>query len=108
MNTHPLNPITPEHIADYRRDGVVCLRQMFDADWIASLKQAADAVIADPYAHGQTGPSHGAMTSVSFLWRNEEGWTAGSKTGLWSAEDGELAVSCSEEESGTAHSCSDI
>jgi hypothetical protein len=26
-----------------------------------------------------------------------EGASAGSKTGLWSAEDGELAVSCSEE-----------
>ena len=36
MNKHPLNPITAQHIADYRRDGVVCLRQMFDAEWIES------------------------------------------------------------------------
>lgn len=69
MNKRPLNPITPQHIEDYRRDGVVCLRQMFDAEWIDTLRRGAEAVVADPQAHGQTGPSHGAMTSVSFLWR---------------------------------------
>jgi ectoine hydroxylase-related dioxygenase (phytanoyl-CoA dioxygenase family) len=69
MNQHPLNPVTAQHIEDYRRDGVVCLRQMFDAEWIEQLKAGARDVIADPTAHGQTGPSHGAMTSVSFLWR---------------------------------------
>ncbi len=71
MNKQPLNPITEQHIADYRRDGVVCLRQMFDTEWIASLQAGARDVIADPTAYGQTGPSHGAMTSVSFLWRKE-------------------------------------
>jgi ectoine hydroxylase-related dioxygenase (phytanoyl-CoA dioxygenase family) len=69
MNRHPLNPITQQHIDDYRRDGVVCLRQMFDAEWIETLKRGAQDVIADPNAHGQIGPSHGAMTSVAFLWR---------------------------------------
>lgn len=69
MNKHPLNPITQQHIDDYRRDGVVCLRQMFDAEWIEKLQAGAQDVIADPHEYGQTGPSHGAMTSVSFLWR---------------------------------------
>ena len=68
MNKHPLNPVTPEHIETYRRDGVVCLRQMFDAEWIERLQQAALEVSADPAAHGLTGPSHGAMVSVSHLW----------------------------------------
>ncbi|MCY1672924.1 phytanoyl-CoA dioxygenase family protein [Novosphingobium sp. SL115] len=70
MNTHPLNPITQEHIDDYARDGVVCLRQMFDAEWIARLQQAASAVQADPKAYGSAGPSHGAMLSISHLFRN--------------------------------------
>lgn len=69
MNKHPLNPITQQHIDDYRRDGVVCLRQMFDADWIEMLRKGAADVVANPLDYGQTGPSHGAMTSVSFLWR---------------------------------------
>lgn len=71
MNKHPLNPITAEHIETYRQDGVVCLRQMFDAEWIESLKAGAQDVIADPQGYGQTGPSHGAMTSVAFLWRKD-------------------------------------
>jgi ectoine hydroxylase-related dioxygenase (phytanoyl-CoA dioxygenase family) len=71
MNKHPLNPITAEHVADYERDGVVCLRQMFDAEWIDKLREAAAEVAANPTEFGQTGPSHGAMTSVSFLWRKD-------------------------------------
>ncbi|MDE1150857.1 MAG: phytanoyl-CoA dioxygenase family protein [Azospirillaceae bacterium] len=69
MNKHPLNPITTQHVEDYRRDGVVCLRQMFDAEWIDTLRQAAAAVVKDPQAFGMTGPSHGSMTSVAYLWR---------------------------------------
>jgi ectoine hydroxylase-related dioxygenase (phytanoyl-CoA dioxygenase family) len=69
MNTRPLNPITDQHREEYARDGVVCLRQMFDADWIARLNDAAARVIADPERHGVTGPSHGNMTSVAYLWR---------------------------------------
>lgn len=69
MNQHPLNPITQQHIDDYARDGVVCLRQMFDAEWIGVLQEAAKKVEADPQAYGSTGPSHGAMTSVAHLWR---------------------------------------
>ncbi|MHB8287299.1 MAG: phytanoyl-CoA dioxygenase family protein, partial [Caulobacteraceae bacterium] len=69
MNRHPLNPITAQHIEDYRRDGVVCLRQMFDSEWIEKLKEARDAAVAAPNDFGSTGPSHGAMTSVAHLWR---------------------------------------
>lgn len=69
MNKEPLNPVTQQDIDDYARDGVVCLRQMFDAEWIAKMQEAARAVESDPEAYGQTGPSHGAMISVAHLWR---------------------------------------
>lgn len=69
MDRRPQNAITQKYIEDYRRDGVVCLRGMFGADWISSLQKGADAVIADPEAHGYIGPSHGQMTSVAHLWR---------------------------------------
>jgi len=32
MNRQPLNPVTASDRADFDRDGVVCLRQMFDQD----------------------------------------------------------------------------
>jgi ectoine hydroxylase-related dioxygenase (phytanoyl-CoA dioxygenase family) len=69
MNKLPQNEITAEHIEAYRRDGVVCLRQMFDAEWIAYLKDAAEKVVQNPDEYGSKGPSHGAMTSVAHLWR---------------------------------------
>ncbi len=42
MNRQPLNPITEADIAAFERDGVVCLRGMFDADWIARMTRAVD------------------------------------------------------------------
>ncbi len=44
MNRAPLNPITKDHIEAYRRDGVVCLRQMFDGAWIERLLEAWERV----------------------------------------------------------------
>ena len=40
MNKKPLNPITDADIRAYKEDGVVCLRQMFDAEWIERLRNA--------------------------------------------------------------------
>lgn len=42
-------PLTSEHIADYQRDGLVVVRKMFDADELASLRQAYHD---DPTVHG--------------------------------------------------------
>jgi len=33
MNRHPGRPVTEEDVRTYERDGVVCLRGMFDQDW---------------------------------------------------------------------------
>lgn len=41
MNRHLINPITPEDVEIYRRDGVVRLRQVFDQDWVNMLLPAA-------------------------------------------------------------------
>ena len=57
VNKRPLNPITDEHRAAYARDSVVCLRQMFDREWINALQQAAADVVANPADWGHTGPS---------------------------------------------------
>ncbi len=44
FNRSPLRAITQEDVDTYNRDGVVCLRQVFDQDWIDLLRPlAADA-----------------------------------------------------------------
>lgn len=69
MNTRPLNPITQEHIETYRRDGVVVVRGMLDGEWIAKMQRAISDLSSAPEQYGLLGPSHGAMTSVCFMWR---------------------------------------
>lgn len=41
MNRKPLNEITGANIAAYNDDGVVCLRQMFDQDWVERMRAAS-------------------------------------------------------------------
>jgi hypothetical protein len=47
MNKHPLRPIAPADIDAYARDGVVCLRQVFDRDWVDLLLGAWAKIRAD-------------------------------------------------------------
>ena len=75
MNRKPLNPITDQHLADFARDGVVCLRAMFDAEWIERMNRAVNRVMdaQNPLARpreitkalgGKTGRYH----INSFVW----------------------------------------
>ena len=45
--------ITDQHVADFARDGVVCLRQVIGADWIESLRAGVDKNIAQPSTRGR-------------------------------------------------------
>ena len=38
MNRHPPRAITSEEIERFRRDGIVCLRGLFDAEWVERLR----------------------------------------------------------------------
>ena len=70
MNRSPLQPVTTEQIETYRRDGVVLIRNMLDAEWIRVMQAAIAEVTARPEQYGLLGPSHGAMTSVCFMARD--------------------------------------
>lgn len=48
MNRHPLRDITTEEIETYQRDGIVCLRQLFDPEWITFLRDLVDEDMAAP------------------------------------------------------------
>ncbi len=41
LGTDPLRPVTAADVEAFERDGVVCLRQVFDADWCRLLHAAA-------------------------------------------------------------------
>ena len=47
FNKHPIRPITQDEIDTYERDGVVCLRQVFDRDWIDSLLEKSKEIVID-------------------------------------------------------------
>lgn len=47
FNTQPLRPITDEDRANYARDGAVCLRKVFDPEWLESLMPDATKVCID-------------------------------------------------------------
>jgi ectoine hydroxylase-related dioxygenase (phytanoyl-CoA dioxygenase family) len=76
VNKHPLSPITQNHIDTYARDGVVVVRGLLDADWIARMQAAIARVAADPARYGTLGPSNGAMLSVCYMWRNDPDFRA--------------------------------
>lgn len=48
MNREPLRRITDAEIESYRQDGAVCLRGLFDRDWIEALARDIDADMAAP------------------------------------------------------------
>jgi ectoine hydroxylase-related dioxygenase (phytanoyl-CoA dioxygenase family) len=72
MNQEPLRPITDDEVERYRTDGAVCLRGLFDADWIAKLAEDVDADIAapGPMTRVNTPPGNPGRFFVDFqLWR---------------------------------------
>lgn len=46
LHLHPARPVTAQDVADFERDGVVCLRGMFDEAWCGLLHDAAMEVMA--------------------------------------------------------------
>jgi ectoine hydroxylase-related dioxygenase (phytanoyl-CoA dioxygenase family) len=47
LNTHPLRAISQDDIDTYARDGVVCLRNVFDPDWLKSIEGPARELLID-------------------------------------------------------------
>ena len=47
FNSSPLRPIDHSDIDTYARDGVVCLRRVFDPDWLRSIEGPARELLVD-------------------------------------------------------------
>lgn len=48
MQTKPARPISESEVDTFKRDGIVCLRGLFDRDWVDLLRQLVEADIARP------------------------------------------------------------
>jgi ectoine hydroxylase-related dioxygenase (phytanoyl-CoA dioxygenase family) len=83
MNRKPLSPITDEDIAQFQRDGVICLRRMFDAEWIERMNRAVDRIMDanHPLARPREvtkalGGKSGRYHINSFVWMWDEDFKA--------------------------------
>lgn len=79
MNKEPLRDITEEDVRIYEEQGVACLRQVFDRDWIERMSEAADRVLARP---GPTGldlnppGSEGRFFNENHIWTYDDDFRA--------------------------------
>lgn len=79
MNKEPLREITDDDVRTFEAQGVVCLRQVFDQDWIERISEAADRVLANP---GPTGielnpaDSEGRFFNENHVWAYDDDFRA--------------------------------
>ncbi len=76
LNREPLREITQDEIATFERDGVICLRGLFDAEWIPLMRHAAEACLAAPTElHAEVAAARdegGRFFHDTFVWRHNE------------------------------------
>ena len=48
MNEQSRPLVSDSDVDAFQRDGVVCLRGLFDSEWIACAREAMDRIIANP------------------------------------------------------------
>ena len=72
MNREPVREASEEDVQAYERDGVVCLRNVFDAEWVERLVKAVDRTMANPgkrVREATKAGSPGRFHSNTFMWR---------------------------------------
>ena len=48
MSATPVRPVTAAEIASFKNDGIVCLRGLFDADWVREVQALVDEDMRSP------------------------------------------------------------
>ena len=85
LNRDPLHTVDDADVAAFERDGAVCLRDLFDAEWIDLLRDAVDAdkTAPGPMVRHNTPAGQPGEFFVDFqLWQR---WPAVRVVGLSSA-----------------------
>ena len=71
MTDLPLRDLTPDEVAAYDRDGVVCARGLFPARWVERIARAVDEVTANPTAYGrEVSLKDDGFSGDLFLWKS--------------------------------------
>ena len=69
-----IREITDEEIATYRQDGVVCLRGLFDDEWVERMRTAADRSLDQPsemaIEMAEAQGDEGRFFFDTFVWRS--------------------------------------
>jgi len=70
---NPLRPLTRAEIEDYHRDGVVCVRGVFDETWLPRMATAVERVAATPtpFGRAQNQPDNGFANDL-FMWQSDD------------------------------------
>ena len=75
---HRLPAIDSSVSADYRRDGIVCLRQMFDPGWVSELRALADDMLTaenpHPVQSQELAKGGGRFFNEMFIWPRHDGF----------------------------------
>ncbi|MGI9609474.1 MAG: phytanoyl-CoA dioxygenase family protein [Acidimicrobiia bacterium] len=68
--------VAEKHIADFERDGVICLRSVIDDRWLEVVAEAIDRDIASPgpFFHGYDVDGSGRFHGNLRTWENDEGF----------------------------------
>ncbi len=73
MGDGPLRELAPGEVEAYDRDGVVCARGLFGADWIGRMARAVDRVVANPtYYGGQVSIDAKRFSGDLFVWKLDD------------------------------------
>lgn len=78
--TTPLPDLPPHHAVDFARDGIICLRQMFDAGWVRKLRDLADDMLNADERHPQQSQElarncdAGRFFNEMFIWPRHQGF----------------------------------
>ena len=72
LTREPPRPVTGEELATLERDGVVCLRGMFDAGWVKYLRDAVEREMGSPgkMALDINRDGRGNFFGETFVWAN--------------------------------------
>ena len=77
MSDAPL--VSEPDVAAFERDGVVCLRGLFDRDWVSRMRVAMDRVIANPSDEGKLlnpDGTPGRFERDLFMWMRDDDFRA--------------------------------
>lgn len=67
----PLRPVSPEEVEQFRRDGVVALRQIYPDAWVCYLRQAMTEVFERDPAAGMVGGTATGMSETGACFWHE-------------------------------------